>query len=281
MFPGCSMEGTAGAFDSSLDFVFGKLGLACETLRDWNCCGASSAHAVDHELYLALNLRNLMSAQEQGYNQVLAPCAACYHRLSLAQLELSKDAELLARLNRKSGLRYEGRIAVRNVLDFLTQNAPPAAVAAKTINRLTGMKAVCYYGCLNTRIPRSEPFDDREYPMTMDRLVEATGARALNWSYKTECCGASLFVTNEEVCARLVSRILRDATARGADLIVVACPMCHNNLDTKQEEIRAAHNLPKPIPVLFITQLLGLAFGGTEAELGIEKSFVPFGAAAK
>jgi len=281
LFPGCTLEGSAGAFQDSLVRVFQALGVSCETLRDWSCCGATSAHAVDHDLYLALNLRNLAKAQEQGFNEVLAPCAACYHRLASAQLELGKDAALLTRLNAETGLGYNGQVAVRNIVDFLARDVGLDAIAAKVASPLTGLKAVCYYGCLNTRIPHSEPVDDREYPMAMDRIVEALGARALDWSYKTECCGAGLFITNEAVCARLVSRILKDAIARGADCIVVACPMCQNNLDTKQDTIRAAHNLPRPMPVVFVTQLMGLAFGLDESALKLAHSFVPFEFAVK
>jgi len=276
LFPGCTLEGSSAAFQSSLESVFRALGVPCEILRDWNCCGASSAHAIDHRLYLALNLRNLAQAQSQGYDELLAPCAACYHRLACAQLELSRDPETLGALNAETGLDYRGGVVVRNVLDFLANHVGISAIAARVKRPLSGLRVACYYGCLNTRVPRADIADSREYPMAMDHIARALGANPLDWSYKTECCGASLFVTAESTSARLAARILKDAEARGADCIAVACPMCQNNLDTKQEQIRQAFDIPRPLPVVFITQLIGLAFGAPESELKLNQAFVPF-----
>jgi heterodisulfide reductase subunit B len=276
LFPGCTLEGSSGAFQASLESVFRALGVPCNVIRDWNCCGASSAHSIDHRLYLALNLRNLAQAQHQGYEEILAPCAACYHRLACAQLELSRSPEALDKLNAETGLDYRGGIVVRNVLDYLANEVGIAAIAARVKRPLSGLRVACYYGCLNTRVPRGEINDSREYPMSMDNIVRVAGAKPLDWSYKTECCGASLFVTQESTSARLVARILTNAAAVGADCIAVACPMCQNNLDTKQEEIRAAFDIPRPLPVVFITQLIGLAFGIPESDLKLQQAFVPF-----
>jgi len=165
---------------------------------------------------------------------------------------------------------------VRNVLDILANDVGTEAIAARVTQPLSGLKVACYYGCLNTRIPRMEPFDDREYPMAMDRVVQRLGAQPIDWSYKTDCCGASLFATSGAVSARLAAKILEDAIARGADCISVTCPMCHNNLDTKQEAIREQYNLARPLPVLFLTQLMGLAFGLDPRDLKLHHSFVPF-----
>ena len=276
LFPGCSLEGSAHGFLASLTRVLQALEVPCETLRDWSCCGATSAHALDHDLYLALNLRNLALAQDQGYDAILAPCAACYHRLAGAAFELGNDPELRKRINAETKLDYRGGVAVRNVLDFLAQDVGAARIRARVIRPLSGLNCVCYYGCLNTRIPRMPIADDREYPMNMDRIAEALGASPLDWSYKTECCGASLFVFAESVSAGLVARILEDAAARGADCIAVACPMCHNNLDTKQDAIREQHHIARPMPIVFVTQLMGLAFGMKASDLGLNDHFVPF-----
>ena len=281
LFPGCTLDSSSIAFQASLFRVFGELAVPCPTLKDWSCCGASSAHALDHKLHLALNLRNLALAEEQGYSELLVPCAACYHRLAGAAFELDNDAELLARLNAETGLDYRGGVAVRNVLDFLTRDVGLDAIAAHVAEPLTGLKVACYYGCLNTRIPRFECFDDREYPTSMDEIVRVLGAEPLDWSYKTECCGASLFLTAESVSARLVSRILKDAAARDADCLAVACPMCQNNLDTKQAEVRAEFGIARPMPIPFITQLIGLAFGLAESELKLNQNFVPLEMVAK
>lgn len=274
LYPGCSLEGTSRSFDVSLNVVLKALGIELGTLKDWNCCGATSAHALDHRLYLGLTARNLGLAEKQGFNEILAPCAACYHRLASANVEFTNDPELLKSVNTEADVPYGGDTKVRNVLDYLANVVGTSRIAERVTAPLSGMKAVCYYGCLNTRVPRMKSFDDVEYPMSMDRVVHAVGAEALDWSYKTECCGASLFVTSEPTARRLVSRILHDAEVRGADCIVLACPMCHNNLDTKQAQIREEFNLSRPIPILFISQLIGLAFGIDQQKLKLDDGFV-------
>jgi len=275
-YPGCSLEGSSGSFEASVSEVFRVLGIERNTLKDWTCCGATSAHAVDRRLHLCLNLRNLAQAEAQGYEEVLAPCAACYHRLAGANHALQEDKALLASLNSETGFDYKGGVKVRNVLDYLANVIGVERIAAKVTHPLSGLRTVCYYGCLNTRIPRMASFDSVEYPMSMDRIVRGLGAETLDWSYKTECCGASLFLTAESVSARLVAKILKDAIAHGAECIVVACPMCQNNLDTKQEVIREVFEVPRPIPVLFVTQLIGLALGLDAKALKLSQSFVPF-----
>ena len=276
LYPGCSMEGTASSFETSLTAVFEKLGIEYDTLKDWNCCGATSAHALDHKLYMSLNLRNLALAQEQGYEEVFAPCAACYHRLKSADLELSKNPDLAETLKSETGFEYRGSVKVRNVLDLLTNNVGLERIEAAVKVPLSGMRIACYYGCLNTRIPRSDCFDDREYPMSMDRIVTALGGEVVDWSYKTECCGASLFMTAPAASAKLCGKILKDAAARDVNCISVACPLCQNNLDAKQEEIRAEAGIPRAIPIAFITQLMGLAYGIDEGRLQLASSIVPF-----
>jgi heterodisulfide reductase subunit B len=270
------MEGTASSFETSLTAVFEKLGIEYDTLKDWNCCGATSAHALDHKLYMSLNLRNLALAQEQGYEEVFAPCAACYHRLKSADLELSKNPDLAETLKSETGFEYRGSVKVRNVLDLLTNNVGLERIEAAVKVPLSGMRIACYYGCLNTRIPRSDCFDDREYPMSMDRIVTALGGEVVDWSYKTECCGASLFMTAPAASAKLCGKILKDAAARDVNCISVACPLCQNNLDAKQEEIRAEAGIPRAIPIAFITQLMGLAYGIDDGRLQLASSIVPF-----
>ncbi len=276
LYPGCSFEGTASSFETSLTAVFEKLGIEYDTLKDWNCCGATSAHALDHKLYLSLNLRNLALAQKQGYDEIFAPCAACYHRLASAHLEISKDPHLADMLKSYTGLEYRGSVQVRNILDLLTTKVGLERIKAAVKAPLSGMRIACYYGCLNTRIPRADCFDDREYPMSMDRIVTALGGEVIDWSYKTECCGASLFVTVPAASAKLCGKILKDAEARDVNCIAVACPMCQNNLDAKQDEVRAEFGISRVIPIVFITQLMGLAYGIDESRLQLASSIGPF-----
>ncbi|MFC1496909.1 CoB--CoM heterodisulfide reductase iron-sulfur subunit B family protein [Verrucomicrobiota bacterium] len=276
LYPGCTLEGSSSAFEASLEKVLETMSVESGILKDWNCCGATSAHAIDHNLYLSLCLRNLALAENQQFDEVLAPCAACYHRLASANLDFRNDNLLLDRLNAETNLAYKGTVKVRNILDFFANVINRERISSAVKKPLSDLKIACYYGCLNTRIPRMEPFDDREYPMTMDNIVEALGAEPIDWSYKTECCGASLFVTAEPVSAKLAAGIMKDAIAREADCIAVACPMCQSNLDIKQDAIRKQFNISRPVPILYITQLMGIAFGVPDPDLQLNQNFVPF-----
>ena len=276
LYPGCSLEGTACSFGASLECVLAALGVEYRELRDWTCCGATSAHATDVALAECLALRNLALAESQGFTELLAPCAACYHRLFSAEASFRGDPELLSARNAQAQLDYRGGVAVRNVLDYLSSTVGAERIMSAVVRPMSGLRVACYYGCLNTRIPGGGGHDDVEYPRSMDRIAGALGAEAIEWSYKTDCCGASLFITSEASCERLLTRILNDAIARGADCIAVACPLCHSNLDTKQRELRRAGAIPELIPVAFISQLMGLAFGVDEKRLQLERSFVPF-----
>ena len=274
LYPGCSLEGTAAAYRVSFEKVLDALDIGYGELRDWSCCGASSAHAIDPELGMALSARNLALAEQQGVREILAPCAACFHRLASAEAELKNSDALRDKLRERTGITVEGTAHVRNVLDFLAHTVGSVRIAERVTHRLEGLRVASYYGCLNTRTPYVACFDDPTFPTSMDAIVEVLGATAVDWSYKTDCCGGSLFVTAESIAARLVTKILQDAAAREVDCIAVACPMCHNNLDTKQAEIRKAAGIERPIPVLFITQLMGLAFGINESELRLTDGFV-------
>jgi heterodisulfide reductase subunit B len=276
LYPGCSLESSSKQFRASLERVLEALELPCPELRDWTCCGASSAHAIDPELGLDLALRNLAQAEQLGYSEILAPCAACYHRLASADLRFRREAEVQAHCNGRTGLDYQGGVRVRNLLDLLTNVVSVERIRARVRTPLSGLRVACYYGCLNTRTRGLDLFDDRECPTSMDLIVEALGATAVDWGSRTECCGGSLFLTAEGVSARLVAAIVADAAARDAQCIAVSCPMCQNNLDVKQPEYRSRFDIPRAMPVLFVTQLMGLAFGETGARLGLSHHVVPF-----
>ncbi|MCP4146773.1 MAG: heterodisulfide reductase subunit B [bacterium] len=278
IYPGCSLETSSSAFLKSLLCVLDLMGVHVRELENWSCCGASSAHAVNHSLHLALNLRNLSLAEEQGFTELLVPCAACFHHLAYSNYQFVSDSNLLNDVLSDTELKYSGSVNVRNILDFLVNDDIMGAknISSFVSTPLTKLKAACYYGCLNTRLPHMEPFDSVEYPMSMDLALRAAGCDTVDWSYKTECCGAAHFITNESLSLKLVANILRDAEDCGADCIVVSCPMCHTNLDTKQKIIRKKYNLKKSLPILFVSQIIGLAFGINKKKLGMKQNFEAF-----
>jgi len=273
LYPGCSLETSSSHYLKSIEKVFEVLDIPFECMKDWNCCGATSVKSIDQRLNLMLNLRNLALAEEQGIEELVVPCASCYHRLVSSEFELMKDQKLRKELNKETGFNYKGKVKVRNILDFFVNVVRLEKISSKVTRPLDDLLVACYYGCLNTRVPKPMSFDTMEYPRTMDQITEALGAKVVDWSYKTECCGASLFITVDSISTKLVGKILNDASLREVDCITVSCPMCQTNLDTNQGKVREAFNIEEPVPTPFITQLMGLAFGCEPGELGLDKNF--------
>ncbi|MBN1866711.1 CoB--CoM heterodisulfide reductase iron-sulfur subunit B family protein [Candidatus Sumerlaeota bacterium] len=267
-FPGCSLESTAWDFDKSTRAMCRALDIELVDIPDWTCCGSTPAHSTNASLASALPAMNLQKARALGL-PVVAACASCYARLRTANRKVRDDAEERERVEAIIGAPYEGDVPVRHLLDALINDYKADRVRAKVVRPLSGLRVASYYGCLLSRPPEVVAFDDPEHPTCMDDLVEAAGAERVEWPYKTECCGASLSISNSEVVARLSHRLLSMAIRAGAECIAVACPLCHVNLDLRQGDAAKAHGDLAPTPVLYITQLLGLALGLDADALGL------------
>ena len=269
-YPGCSMHGTSREFDESLKEVARVIGAELQEIDDWSCCGSSSAHPVSHRLAVALSARNLALAEAQGLEEVVAPCAACYNRLAGARHAVAEDAGLAREMPAILGRPFENRVAVRNVVQLLRASAP--AIGQKVARPLKGLKVACYYGCLLVRGEGVAEFDDAEQPTSMEEVVKACGATPVKWNMAVECCGGSFSISRTGSVVRLGRIILEDARKAGADLVLVACPMCHSNLDFRQQAMmrRGEH----AVPILFITELVGLSLGLEGGPLGLERHFV-------
>jgi heterodisulfide reductase subunit B2 len=269
-FPGCSLDSTAKEFDLSLRAIAGPLGVELEEIRDWSCCGSSSAHATDHLLSVALAARNLSLAEEQGLSRVMAPCAACFSRLAAARHEIAHDAEQADLVRPMLARPFHNTVEVQNVVALLQGLAAEITAKAKP---LAGLKVACYYGCLLVRPPEIAQFDDPEDPISMEQVVAATGATPVRWSRRLDCCGAGFSLSRVGSVVRLGRAILEDAKASGARAVVVACPMCQSNLDLRQSAMQA-RGASLGLPILFLTQLVGLALGLDRESLGLERHFV-------
>ncbi len=269
-YPGCSLHSLSSELDHSARAVFKELGVELYEPKGWTCCGSSPAHSTDHLLATTMPIQNLALIEQSGFREVLAPCSACYARFKTAQRDIAQDAELKRTVDAQIGYTYQDRVAVKSLLDVIEARGGLDAIAQHVKKPLRDLKVVSYYGCLMTRPPRLTHADHPENPMGMDRIVEKLGAIALDWSYKTECCGGSLSLTRTDIVLNLTRRIFENACAVGADIIVTACPLCHVNLDTRQ----AALHLDRPMPVLYITQLMGLAFGLESHALALDKNMV-------
>jgi heterodisulfide reductase subunit B len=268
-FPGCSLESSAWDFDKSVRAVCRELGIELQEIPDWVCCGSTPAHATNTSLAVALPAVNLLAAREMGA-PVATACASCYSRLRNANHKIRTEPRERQRAERVTGKPYDGDVEVRHVLDVLVNDFGLDAVRGKVKRPLEGLRVACYYGCLLTRPPEIVAFDDAEHPMSMERLLAAAGAEPVEWPFKTECCGAGLSMTQPDVVRRLGHRLLSMAHEAGAQCIAVACQMCQMNLDLRQTDATRAHGEIPETPVLFITQLLGLALGISPSELGIE-----------
>ena len=271
-YPGCSLLGSSREFDESVRALAGALDLELVQVHDWNCCGASSAHVLDHKLSLALPARILAQAEAAGLDEILAPCAACYNRLASARDAMEKDPALARELEAVIELPVTGNVRVVNILEVLDRFRD---VIPARITQPFGHKVACYYGCLLVRPAKVLKFDRAEDPRSMDALMTAAGAQALDWNFKTECCGAAFSVTRTDLVAKLSGKVLGGAVKAGAEAIVVACPMCHSNLDMRRPEVNEALGGGSNIPVLFITQALGLAMGIDANKLGLQRHMVP------
>jgi heterodisulfide reductase subunit B len=273
LYPGCSLEGSSREYAESLRAIAPRIGLELEEVEGWNCCGASSAHAVDHILSLSLPAKILAQAEQQKIGEMVVPCAACYNRLASTKGELAEKIQTREEVVKILNMPYAGSTKVRNILEVLDPLLTPEAV--KNFPATFPYKVACYYGCLLVR-PKSVLHAERmEDPMQMDELMKRIGAVPLDWAMKTECCGASLSITRTDMVGKLCANILEDAVSRGAQVIIVACPMCHSNLDMRRAEIEKAAGKKYDIPVLYITQAIGLALGLTPKQLGLQRHFVP------
>jgi heterodisulfide reductase subunit B len=239
-------------------------------VRDWVCCGASSAHATSHLLSVALPVLNLSHAEKDGFEKLMAPCLACLSRFKAANVELYHDPDLKKKMQDIFDYKYQGNVKVYHPLEVFLEMGLEK-IRERLRKKLTGLKIACYYGCVLTRPPKIAQFDNVEDPQSMDSIVNILGATSLPWSFKTECCGVSMTLTRSDIVLKLTNDILREAKGAGADAIAVACPLCQANLDGRQRQIEETYQVRYRIPILYITQLMGLAFGALPREVGLQK----------
>jgi heterodisulfide reductase subunit B len=267
-YPGCSAHATAQEYDASVKAVFEALGMRLVEIEDWNCCGASSAHNMSANLAVGLPARNLALIEKSGL-PALAPCAACYNRLRVAQMEIGEHPERFTWLEQALGAPLEGSAVVRSPLGILFQDIGLERIAALVKKPLTGIRAVSYYGCLLARPASISELGDTEHPREIDELMSLLGAEMLPWSYAVDCCGGSLSISRSDVARRLTQTIVDAAIAAGANVIITACPLCQTNL-----EMRQTPRDGRKIPALYFTEAMGVAFDLPGAERWWSKHLV-------
>ncbi len=270
-YPGCSLHSTGIEYDLSTKEVCRELGIELVEVKDWICCGSTPAHEYDELMSLALPAKNLaLAVQTDESKQICAPCASCYSRLKFTQARL-KDEKLRKDVEHVIDAKFPENIEILNILDVIVEKSVLDTVASKVVRNLSGIKVACYYGCLMTRPPKITGKEQFENPTDMESVIETLGAETLDWNMKTFCCGASFALTQTDVVLELTRKVLADAESVGADVISVGCPLCHANLDGRQQQINNKFDTSFNIPILYFTQLIGLALGIKAKDLGLFK----------
>jgi heterodisulfide reductase subunit B len=276
-YPGCSVHSSSKEYADSCKAVCKALDIELVEIPDWNCCGAIDAvYSYEPQYSLALAARNLALA-EKMQTDIVTLCSACYFTLARTNKLFHENAEAKAKITEalsNIGLSYSGNVKVRHVIEVLLTDVGLEKIKAKVKAPLNSVHVASYYGCLLVRPVELTNFDNPDHPSRMDDLVEALGAAKVEYYSKTKCCGASMAVTDEKTMLELSKKILLDAKNAGANCMITACPLCHFNLDAKQRDIEAKFSLAIGLPILHFTQLMGLAFGIPNKELGLNKNVV-------
>jgi heterodisulfide reductase subunit B len=273
-YPGCSAESSARDQHSSSIAVARALGIDFLEIEGWSCCGSTPGHQTDRVLAVSLSAANLVLAKDMGLD-IVVNCAACYNRLKTANYEILNHPEMRKKVNDSIGRDYDGSVNIKHLMEVLLEDYGAVALENTFKYSLNGLKVASYYGCLLVRPQEVTNFDDPENPQSLDNLIRAMGGESVDWPYKVECCGNSLSLTKKsDLVVSFSDSIIGMAKAAEAECIAVACPLCQVNLDLRQIDIRQQTGKQYDMPVLYITQLMGLCLGLSREELGLGKLVV-------
>jgi heterodisulfide reductase subunit B len=263
-YPGCSMHSSGIDYLDSFKAISRYFGVELEEADGWSCCAPTAIHGISRLLSVSIPASNLAEIEKGGHDRVMVPCAACYSRFKHATYEIAENKEVAKKVNDCIDYEFKNSVKILHPLEIYDE-----IKLDLVITELSKVNVVSYYGCLLTRPPRVKQYDDCENPQTMDNILRKIGLNVIDWSFKTDCCGATFNLTNKDVYMRLSGKILEEAKNAGADIIAVACPLCQVNLDAYQFEKKEPN-----IPVLYFSQLIGLAYGIDRKELGLHRQFI-------
>ncbi len=273
-YAGCSLEGTASEYDISLKIILKTLGVNFREPDDWSCCGSTPAHTVDHLFAAALAARNLSIVEKTGLKTLIAPCPSCMTVLKKAQHGMTRSGSFKEAVNKLLDEPYECGVHTKSALQVMYEDVGLEAIGAKVTHVFPDLKVASYYGCILNRPPDIAQFDDPENPVSMDRIIAATGIEVCDFAFKVECCGAAFGVPKTKMVNQLTYKVLSMAVDCGANCIAVACPLCQQNLDLRQGQVNSVMGTSFNIPILYFSQILGLTYGFSPKELAMDKLIV-------
>ena len=238
----------------SSEVVLKALGVELLEIEDWNCCGAAAAHSLNRLLSLCLPARNIAKTQQRQLPLVV-PCAGCFNNLKTAERALKNGGEMARQIEEVVGFTYRDTLEILALIDVVVNRVGLEKIKENVVKPLSGLKVASYYGCALVRNPKITQLDDSENPLYMDHVMEVLGATPVEWSYKTECCGADLALTHGDTVVEMVNRIVEMAGEAEADCITCSCGLCQANLEMRQT------SEGQGLPVFYFTELMGLAMG--------------------
>jgi heterodisulfide reductase subunit B len=273
-YPGCSSDATAAGLGHSAQAIARALDIEFIEVEDWTCCGTTPYGSLDYVEGIAVASRNLALAEKTGL-ELVTPCSSCFVTLSRAAAHIKEHPKLKETIDQAlaaADLKYTGTVRVRLLLEVLVNDITPEVIAARVKRRLEGLKVAAYYGCQEAR-PKFG-FDNPEQPTNLDRLVASLGATTVPFPLKNHCCGGALIISEEDLGLELMNKLLASAMANGAQCIATICPLCQTNLDAYQGRVNRRFKTDYKLPVLFVTQLMGIAFGIENKTLGLNTNIV-------
>ena len=273
-YPGCSLEGISMEYDHSMRSLFAALDITVEDLSEWICCGTLAAPSISRLLGVATPLWNVAQAKLEGFEQLVAPCSACVYHFKNAEKQVNTNSKLMAEVESVLDLPLNDLPRTVHPLEILVNDGFEERIKSGVRNDLSDLKVVCYYGCHISRPAEVMQFDDPENPQSMDSLLNWVGVETLEWPCKVDCCGAHFSLIKPDIVVDLCAELIESALSVGADAIVVACPMCHANLDTRQDEIAAKVGHSISLPVLYFSQVMGYALGLEPQALGLKRHII-------
>jgi len=275
-YPGCTLKSNAKNFEDSTLCALRELGVDVKELSRWNCCGTVYSLTTDDLMRHLASIRNLIRVKEEQADSVMTLCAMCYNTLKRVNERIKADPESLQKIHKfmdEEKIAYQGDVKVRHLLELLKEDIQFETIGKKVKKPLGNLKVASYYGCLLVR-PKEIGLDDMENPTILDDLAAVLGAEAVDFPFKTECCGAYQTVDKPEIIADRTYQILTAAQSRGAEIVSVSCPLCAFNLDHRQKETSKKYSGFKRIPILYFTQLLAIAMGCQEKDLRLDLHYV-------